>query len=120
MITIEERLKMFRVKRQFLYEVSMTFIKVPTGHSVADVSYDVFFREGEYGTDIVEWVTVTYDGGAKAHRCISGNSNAANFETVAAMIYGGCYDQNPIYDSQIERGYKRLDLNSMTSYKEAK
>ena len=120
-MTIEEKLRMYREKRQFVYELSMTFIKVPKGHSVADVEYEVFFKECElYGADIIEWITVTYFGGGKAHKCVSGNSNAANFEVIASMVHGGCYDQNRTYDSMVERGYKKLDLNSMTSYKEAK
>lgn len=119
-MTIEEKLKMYREKRQFVYELSMTFIKVPKGHSVADISYEVFFKEFADFTDISEWVTVTYFGGGKAHKCVSGNSNAANFEVVATMVHGGCYDQNLTYDNLDGRGYKKLDLNSMTSYKEAK
>ena len=120
-MTIEEKLKMYREKRQFVYEISMTFIKVPKGHSVKDVTYEVFFKESDFGwIDLTEWVTVTYDGGGKAHKCVSGNSNAANFEVVASMIHGGCYDQNFTYDNLADRGYKKLDLNSMTSYKEAK
>jgi hypothetical protein len=120
-MTIEEKLKMYREKRQFVYEISMTFIKVPKGHSVKDVTYEVFFKESDWGwTDLTEWVTVTYDGGGKAHKCVSGNSNAANFEVVASMVHGGCYDQNLTYECLAGRGYKKLDLNSMTSYKEAK
>jgi hypothetical protein len=119
-MTIEEKLRMYREKRQFVYELSMTFIKVPKGHSVADVTYEVFFREAEWGTEIAEWLTITYDGGAQAHRVVTGNSNSANFKVVADMIDGGCYEQNPTYDSLADRGLKKLDLNAMCSYKEAK
>lgn len=120
-MSIEEKLKMYREKRQFVYEISMTFIKVPKGHSVKDVTYEVFFKESDWGwTDLTEWVTVTYDGGGKAHKCVSGNSNAANFEVVASMIHGGCYDQNFTYDNLADHGYKKLDLNAMTSYREVK
>ena len=119
-MTIEEKLKMYREKRQFAYEMSMVFIKVPRGHSIDGVVYEVFFKEFADFTDISEWITVQYDGGAEAHRCVSGNSNAANFEVVASMIHGGCYDQNLTYENLADRGYKKLDLNQMTSYKEAK
>lgn len=117
-MTIEEKLKMYREKRQFIYEVSMTFIKVPSGHAVKEVTYEVFFKEFEDFTDISEWITVTYNGDGKAHRCASGNSNAANFEVVASMIHGGCYDQNFTYTSLPARGYKKLDLNKLSSYEE--
>lgn len=121
-MTIEEKLKMYREKRQFIYNVAMAFVKVPGGHSVADVAYEAFFKElaAPYRVDISEWITVTYDGGGKAHKCVSGNSNAANFEVVASMVHGGCYEQNFTYASLQDRGYKKLDLNKMLSYQEVK
>ena len=119
-MTIEEKLKMYREKRQFIYEVSMAFIKVPGGHSVDGVVYEVFFRETDWGTEIAEWVTVQYKGGAEAHKVVSGNSNSANFQVVASMVEGGCYEQNFTYKLLEARGWKKLDLNTMTSFKEAK
>ncbi len=119
-MTIEERLKMYREKRQFVYELAMTFIKVPKGHSVADINYEVFFKEDEYCTDITEWITITYFGGGRAHRVVSGNSNSANFRVVADMIEGGCYEQNPTYESLADRGFKKLDLNKMSGLHEVK
>ena len=119
-MTIEEKLKMYREKRQFIYNVAMTFVKVPSGHSVDGVDYEVFFKESDWGTEIVEWVTVQYKGGAEAHKVVSGNSNSANFQVVACMIEGGCYEQNFTYEQLAERGFKKLDLNQMTFYKEVK
>ena len=117
-MTIAEKLKMYREKRQFIYEVSMTFIKVPCGHSVAGVVYEVFFRKTERGTDIAEWITVQYKGGAEAHHMVHGNSNTANFQQVAKMLDGGCYEYNSWYERLSSEGWKKLDLNQMTSYKE--
>ena len=119
-MTIEEKLKMYRTKRQFIYEVAMAFIKVPTGHSIDGVIYEVFFKETDRGTMFEEWITVQYKGGAEAHRLASCNSNSANFQVVADMIDGGCYEQNPSYERVQESGWKKLDLNAITSYKEAK
>lgn len=119
-MTVEEKLKMYREKRQFVYELAMTFVKVPKGHSVVDIFYEVFFKEFGDATDISEWVTVTYFGGGQAHRVVSGNSNSANFQVVASMLDGGCYEQNRTYELLADRGYKKLDLNAMTSYKEAR
>lgn len=121
MMTIEERLKMYREKRQFIYEVSKTFEKVPGGHSVAGVFYEVLFKESEmFGTEISEWIVIQFKGGAVAYRVISGNSNSANFQVIASMIEGGCYGQNPTHARLLAEGWKRLDLNQMSSYKEAK
>lgn len=120
MMTIEERLKMYREKRQFIYEISMAFIKVPKGHTVDGVIYEVFFDETDWGTEIAEWLTVQYKGGAEAHRVISGNSNSANFEVIASMINGGCYEQNLTYELLVSRGFKKLDLNKISCLQEAK
>ena len=121
-MTIEEKLKMYREKRQFIYNVAMAFVKVPKGHSVYDVVYEVFFQEftEPYRVDLVEWVTVIYDGGGKAHKCVSGNSNSANFQVIASMVDGGCYEQNLTYDLLEGRGYKKLDLNKLSSLQEEK
>ncbi len=119
-MTIEEKLRMYREKRQFAYELGMTFVKVPKGHAITDIYYEVFFKEAEDYTDVTEWLTIEYVGGGKAHRCVSGNSNAANFEVVATVIYGGHYDQNLTYANLADRGYKKLDLNKMVSFEEVK
>ena len=119
-MTIEEKLKIYREKRQFIYEVSRAFVKVPGGHSVEDVLYEVFFKEYAHCTDVVEWITVQYKGGGKAHRRVDYNSNSANFKTVAAMIEGGYYEENLVYQSMDKVGYRKLDLNTMCSYKEEK
>ena len=118
-MTIEEKLKMYREKRQFIYEVAMAFVKVPKGHSVEDIKYEVFFRETDLCTEIAEWVTVQYKGGAEAHKVVSGNSSSANFQVVASMIEGGCYEQNSTYDLLEARGFKKLDLNAWRSFMEA-
>lgn len=119
-MTTEEKLKMYREKRQFIYNVAMAFIKVPKGHSVDGIVYEVFFKDSDWGTEITEWITVQYKGGAEAHKVVSGNSNSANFQVVASMIEGGCYEQNFTYEALAERGWKKLDLNAMCSYKEIK
>lgn len=119
-MTVSEKLKMYREKKQFIYEVSRTFVKVPAGHSVEEVSYEVFFKDTEFGPETLEWITVQYKGGGKAHRRVTGNSNSANFQAVASMIEGGCYEDNPVYWSLDRMGWKKLDLYQMYSYKEVK
>jgi hypothetical protein len=120
MLTIEERLKMYREKRQFIYDVSMAFVKNPKGHTVDGVIYEVFFRKTTRGTEFAEWLTVQYTGGAEAHVGISGNSNSANFERIAKMIYGGCYEYNGWYERLASEGWMKLDLNKMCGLHEVK
>lgn len=110
MMTIEEKLKMYREKKQFIYDVSLAFIKNPKGHTVDDVVYEVLFKVDAQGQHFSEWLTLQYFGGAKAHRCISGNSNSANFRNIADMIEGGCYEQNFDYDRLLSTGWCKLDL----------
>ena len=119
-MTIEEKLKMYREKRQFIYEVSRAFVKVPGGHSVEEVRYEVFFKETESGPEVIEWLTVQYNGGGRAHRRVTCNSNSANFREVANMVEGGCYGENPIYWALDKMGWKKLDIYQMCSYKEVK
>lgn len=120
-MTIEEKLKMYREKRQFIYGVSKAFENVSAGHSVSGVFYEVLFKESEqFGTELSEWLVIQFKGGAEAYRVISGNSNSANFQVVAGMIEGGCYGQNLTHQRLLDSGWKRLDLNAMTSFKEVK
>ena len=120
MMTIEEKLKMYREKRQFIYDVSMAFIKNPKGHTIDGIVYEVLFKVDELGQHFSEWLTVRYFGGAEAHRCVAGNSNSGNFEEVAGMIYGGCYGENFHYDDLLKKGWKKLDLNKMSGLHEVK
>jgi hypothetical protein len=117
MMTIEEKLKMYREKRQFIYDVSMAFIKNPKGHTIDGIVYEVFFVGDEHFT---EWLTLQYFGGAEAHCCVSGNSNSANFEVIAKMINGGCYGENAYYQDLLNRGWRKLDLNKMVGLHEVK
>jgi hypothetical protein len=120
-MTIEERLKMYREKRKFIYDVSMAFIKNPKGHTVDGIVYEVLFKVDDLGEHFSEWVTVQYHGGAEAHRNIFGNSNTANFRAVANMLEGGCYIENEQYRELLkERGWKKLDLNKMCGLHEVK
>jgi hypothetical protein len=121
-MSIEERLKMYREKRQFLYDVSMAFIKNPKGHTVDGIVYEVFFSEEAYPyrVSFSEWLTVQYRGGAEARCCVSGNSNSANFEVVARMINGGNYAENAYYQDLLYRGWRELDLNKMVGLHEVK
>ena len=98
----------------------MAFIKVPKGHTVDDVVYEVFFMETETGPRFTEWLTVHYAGGAAAHRGVSGNSNSANFCVVADMIHGGCYDYNRMYEELTKDGWKLLNLNKIGGLYEVK
>jgi hypothetical protein len=119
-MTTEEKLKMYREKKHFIYDVSMAFIKNPTGHTIEDIGYEVFFRETRSEVEFAEWLIVQYRGGAKAYRCITWNSNTANFMDIAEMLDGGCYGESSSYYLLGERGWKKLDLTKMCALHEVK
>lgn len=119
-MTITEKLKMYREKKNFIWDVAQAFIKNPIGHTIADLEYEVFFKEAGSDFEFAEWLAVTYRGGAKAYRRITWNSNTANFIDIAEMIEGGCYGENPVYFLLEERGWKKLDLTKMCVIQEAK
>ena len=118
MMTIEEKLKMYREKKNFIHDVSMAFIKNPKGHSVDGVVYEVWFTETERGTFFNEWVIVQFAGGAESHRIVTGNSSSANFREVARLIEGGYYEERASYEAQAERGFKKLCLTKVSGYYE--
>ena len=114
-MTIEEKLKMYREKKQFIYNIAMAFVKNPKGHSVTDITYEVWHKELEqFGHCFVEWVIVHYDGGAISPRRVDGNSNTANFRAIGEMLDNGYYEDLFLYkESQIALGYKKVDLTKL-------
>jgi hypothetical protein len=119
-MTIEEKLKMYREKKQFIWDVSRGFANTTKGHTVEGIRYEVLFKENELGQHFSEWLTIRYFGGAEAHCCISGNSNSANFRAIAKMVEGGYYDENEHYQILFSKEWKLLDLNKMAGLHEVK
>ena len=124
MMTVEERLKMYREKKNFIYDVSKAFAFTTKGHTVEGIRYEVLFKktEYEYGPEFhfSEWLTVHYFGGTEAHCCISGNSNSANFRAIAKMIEGGYYNENEHYLTLRSKDWKILDLTKICGLHEVK
>lgn len=119
-MTIEEKLKMYREKKNFVWHVANTFIKNPTGHSVVDVTYEVWHKESDkFGHIFVEWIIVHYKGGATSPRRVSGNSNTANFRVIGEMLDCGYYEDLPMYKDQRDLGYKKVDLTKLFLTEEA-
>ena len=114
-MTIEEKLKMYREKKQFVYNIAMAFVKSPKGHSIEDITYEVWHKEHEqFGHDFVEWIIVHFDGGAISPIHVSGNSNTANFRAIGKIIDGGYYEDVMRYETtQVELGYKKVDMTKM-------
>lgn len=112
-MTIVEKMEMYREKKQFIENVNEVFQTEPrpAGSSVEGITYSVYKKAfSEDRVEYREWVVVHFCGGGKSPRLVSGNSNIANFRLIGEMLDGGYYNEVRDYDTQIERGYERLDL----------
>lgn len=115
-MTIMEKLKLYREKKNFIWHLANAFIQYPMGHSVRNVTYEVWHKEHElFSHQFIEWLIVHYSGGAKSYLIVTGNSNTANFRAIGEVLDNGCYDNISMYeDQQVSLGYKKIDLTKMT------
>ena len=106
MLTIEERMNMYKGKKFFIDNVSKVF-ELDSRSNVEKVEYEVYSRISRMDSESVyysEFVIVTFDGGAKSVRNVSGNSNSAVFKEIANLIDGGYYEEIPYYSGVKETG----------------
>jgi hypothetical protein len=101
MMTVEERTKMYKDKKAFIDKLSEALLMSKT--TVMKVSYEVYSRYNpEYDTTYyAEFAVVTFTGGAKSVRTISGNSDSANFREIGKLLDGGYYDENRYYEDVV-------------------
>lgn len=111
-MTIEEKLKMYREKKAFIAGIDKVFTQHSKGHSIAEISYEVWHKEHEkYGHEFVEWLIVHYDGGAKSYIKATANSNTANFRAIGEVLDHGNYSEVDTYrERQVELGYRKVNL----------
>lgn len=112
-MAIEEKLKMYREKKNFIWHIANLFIKNPTGHTVLDITYEVVHKEMNGNHYFNEWIIVHFKGGATSPCIASGNSNVANFRAIAKLIEGGHYEEKQWYEKQFELGFKKVDLTKL-------
>ena len=113
-MTIAEKLEMYKEKRAFVNSISKVFEARPKGSSVSSIDYEVYekviARNENVYKHIVEFIVVTYDGGGRAMKVASGNSNTANFRVIGTLLDGGNYEDNQYYESLLDIGYTRIEL----------
>lgn len=108
----EERLQMYREKRDFVADIARAFIENSKGHSIADISYEVWCKVTDAGQFFVEWILVHYKGGAKSYIKATANSNTANFRAIGNVLDHGDYDDMFTYcDQQVQLGYRKVNLS---------
>lgn len=109
-MNLEDKLRMFREKKQFIENLGYAFQVRPGCATVEGVEYEVYKKLYIDVPDYREWIIVHYVGGGKAMKIVSGNSNAANFVVIGSMLQGGCYEQVSYYREQEANGYERVVL----------
>lgn len=111
-MTTEERIKMYKRKKFFIDNISRALEVSNT--TVMKVDYEVYSKHNPDcdTTCYAEFAVVTFIGGAKSVRSISGNSDSANFRAIGALIDGGYYDEVRHYESLNEEGFLKINLEN--------
>lgn len=110
MLTVKEKLEMYRNKKSFIDEVGKAFENCPKASTVSFIEYELYQRR--VGTDIqfLEYIVVTFFGGAISVRQVNGNSSTANFRAIGSIIDGGYYTELQEYQTLADKGYTLVQL----------
>jgi hypothetical protein len=100
MLTMDQRMHMYRGKKRFIDHISKVFEDEYLMSNVERVDYEVYSKLSPDGHDTwyTEFAVVTFVGGGKSVRVISGNSNNTNFREIGKLIDGGYYDELEYYE----------------------
>lgn len=108
MMTVEERIKMYKSKKAFIDNLSRALELSST--TVTKVSYEVYQKDFNGQTFYEEFIIVTYYGSSIAVKRVNGNSDSANLRSLAALVDGGYYDEVRYYEELTEYGFTKVDL----------
>ena len=110
MMTTEQRIEMYKSKKQFIDNLSRALELSNT--TVMKVEYVVLTKYNElFKMDVYnEFIVVTFIGGEKSVRAVSGNSDAANLISLAGLINGGYYEEVGYYESLFEEGFTKVEF----------
>ena len=102
----DEKIQMYKNKKDFVSDVSFVFETRTNSTSVEQVDYEVWENE-EHGW-FVEYVVITFVGGGQSHISVNGNSILAIFQEIAEHIMGGYYKEEFTYRDLPKDGFKRI------------
>lgn len=109
MMTIDEKIKMYKRKKTFIDNISKAFEL--SGSTVVSVGYEVYRKEiNPDDIYFMEYLVVTFVGGTKIVRIANGNSDTANFREIGKLIDGGYYDELAFYETILDNGYIKVNL----------
>ncbi|MBO5423913.1 MAG: hypothetical protein J6A25_07705 [Lachnospiraceae bacterium] len=103
----DEKIKMYKEKEAFVFELSKVFETRSRLTSVEEITYEVWENE-EHGW-FVEYVVITFVGGGQSHISVNGNSILAIFQEIAEHIMGGYYKEEFTYRDLEKDGFKKLN-----------
>lgn len=116
MMTIEEKIQMYKRKNAFIESLNEAFQTRPSGSTVESVVYEVFKKDVTFEDRIVtyfqEWLVVNFFGGGRSVRSANGNSNIANFRALGSLVEGGYYDEVRTYEDMEANGFTKVDLDN--------
>lgn len=116
MMTIEEKIQMYKRKNAFIESLNEAFQTRPSGSSVESVAYEVYKKDVTFEDRTVtyfqEWLIVNFFGGGRSVRSANGNSNLANFRTLGTLVEGGYYDEVRTYESMEADGFTKVALDN--------
>ena len=113
MMTVEEKIKMYKEKKAFVEAINAAFQVEPRKHSIQKVEYELYkmYMEYEDFTYFNEFLVVTFDGGSISVRCANGNSCTANFREIGKLIDGGYYNEVEFYRALVpDCGFEKVEL----------
>lgn len=111
MMTITEKIEMYKGKKAFVDNVSKAFQSAITRTGVLAVDYEVYCKViGPDLTHFVEYLVITFVGGGKSVRSVNGNSYNANFREIGNLIDGGYYDEVRDYEALRDNGFTKVEL----------
>ena len=106
-MTMEEKIQMYKNKQRFVEQLSGVFQTTTHGSTVEGISYEIYHKSfSDHTSETREYVIVSYIGGAKSPRTVSGYSCTAIFRIIGALLNGGYYDEVRDYEALIEDGYQ--------------
>ena len=112
-MTIDEKIKMYKDKKEFIESISKVFEAGNTKIAVTSIEYEVYKKDiSENRAYFAEYVIVNYYGGGKSVKKVNGNSNSANFATIATMLDGGYYEELETYKNLINSGFTPVSFQS--------
>jgi hypothetical protein len=110
-MTTDRKIDMYQHKKLFIDGISKVFEIEALQSNVKKIEYEVLTKViDESTTDYREFVIITFVGGAKSIRTITGNSNNANFKEIGNLINGGYYDEIEYHESLLTNGYTAVEL----------